>query len=90
MRQKSHSTDLSSEEIVKGIRGATRNCYSAEEKIRIVLDGLPGEHSIAEVLPSKALPRASTTAGRKSSSKPASGGLPARSPGPPPATKSKI
>ena len=46
MRQKSHSTDLSSEEIVKGIRRATRKRYSAEEKIRIVLDGLRGEQSI--------------------------------------------
>ena len=43
MRQKSHSTDLSSEEIVKGIRRATRKRYSAEEKIRIVLDGLRGD-----------------------------------------------
>ena len=49
MRQKSHSTDLSSEEIVKGIRRATRKRYSAEEKIRIVLDGLRGERSIAEL-----------------------------------------
>ena len=49
MRQKSHSTDLSSEEIVKGIRRATRKRYSAEEKIRIVLDGLRGEQSIAEL-----------------------------------------
>jgi hypothetical protein len=40
MRQKSHSTNLSSEEVVKGIRRATRKRYSAEEKIRIVLDGL--------------------------------------------------
>ena len=49
MRQKSHATDLSSEEIVKDIRRATRKRYSAEEKIRIVLDGLRGEHSIAEL-----------------------------------------
>ena len=49
MRQKSHSTDLSSEEIVKGIRRATRKRYSAEDKIRIVLDGLRGEQSIAEL-----------------------------------------
>src|SRR4030095_3593338 len=49
MRQKSHATDLSSEEVVKGIRRATRKRYSAEEKIRIVLDGLRGEHSIAEL-----------------------------------------
>ena len=49
MRQKSNSSDLSSEEIVKGIRRATRKRYSAEEKIRIVLDGLRGEQSIAEL-----------------------------------------
>ncbi|MGA7012387.1 MAG: IS3 family transposase [Pseudolabrys sp.] len=49
MRQKSRTTDLSSEEIVKGIRRATRKRYSAEEKIRIVLDGLRGERSIAEL-----------------------------------------
>jgi hypothetical protein len=36
MRQKSNSNDLSSEEIVKGIRRATRKRHSAEEKIRIV------------------------------------------------------
>ena len=49
MRRKSHATDLSSEEIVKDIRRATRKQYSAEEKIRIVLDGLRGEQSIAEL-----------------------------------------
>ena len=49
MRQKSNSNTLSSEEMVKGIRRATRKRYSAEEKIRIVLDGLRGEHSIAEL-----------------------------------------
>ena len=49
MRQKSRTTDLSSEEIVKNIRRATRRRHSAEEKIRIVLDGLRGERSIAEL-----------------------------------------
>lgn len=34
---------------VKDIRRATRRQYSAEEKIRIVLDGLRGEDSIAEL-----------------------------------------
>jgi len=34
---------------VKSIRRATRKHYSAEEKIRIVLDGLRGEASIAEL-----------------------------------------
>ncbi len=49
MRQKSGSTESSSERMVKTIRRATRKQYSAEEKIRIVLDGLRGEHSIAEL-----------------------------------------
>ena len=34
---------------MKDIRRATRRQYSAEEKIRIVLDGLKGEDSIAEL-----------------------------------------
>ena len=34
---------------VKVIRRATRKQYSAEEKIRIVLEGLRGEYSIAEL-----------------------------------------
>ena len=34
----------SSEQVVKDIRRATRKQYSAEEKIRIVLDGLRGEY----------------------------------------------
>ena len=38
-----------SEQVVKDIRRATRKQYSAEEKIRIVLDGLRGEYSIAEL-----------------------------------------
>jgi transposase len=49
MRQKSGTPKMSSERIVKDIRRATRKQYSAEEKIRIVLDGLRGEHSIAEL-----------------------------------------
>jgi len=49
MSQKSGTPKLSSEQVVKDIRRATRRQYSAEEKIRIVLDGLRGEHSIAEL-----------------------------------------
>jgi transposase len=49
MREKSHSGHLSSEQVVKDIRRATRRQFSAEEKIRIVLDGLRGEPSIAEL-----------------------------------------
>jgi len=49
MRQKSGQLESSSERLVKTIRRATRKQYSSEEKIRIVLDGLRGEHSIAEL-----------------------------------------
>lgn len=49
MSQKSLNSKSSSERLVKDIRRATRKHYSAEDKIRIVLDGLRGEHSIAEL-----------------------------------------
>ena len=49
MREKSNTTTSPSERLVKNIRRATRKHYSAEEKIRIVLDGLRGESSIAEL-----------------------------------------
>jgi transposase len=39
----------SAEKRVRDIRRATRKRYSAEEKIRIVLEGLRGENSIAEL-----------------------------------------
>ena len=39
----------SGERIVKDIKRKTRKRYSADEKIRIVLDGLRGEESIAEL-----------------------------------------
>lgn len=37
------------EKRVKNIRRKTRRKFSSEEKIGIVLDGLRGEHSIAEL-----------------------------------------
>ena len=49
MKQKTVSRVKSSEKIVKDIRRATRKRRSPEEKIRIVLDGLRGEESIAEL-----------------------------------------
>ena len=39
----------STESIVRDIKRNTRRKFSAEEKIRIVLDGLRGEDSIAEI-----------------------------------------
>lgn len=40
---------VSAEEVVRDIRRQTRRKYNAEEKIRIVLEGLRGEDSIAEL-----------------------------------------
>ena len=48
MRQRSE-TRATPEQIVKDIRRATRKHHSAEEKIRLVLEGLRGEYSIAEL-----------------------------------------
>ncbi len=49
MNQKSSTPPSPSERLVKDIRRATRKHYSAEDKIRIVLDGLRGDASIAEL-----------------------------------------
>src|SRR3954454_14356179 len=49
MRQKSVSVKETAAQVVKNIRRATRRQFSAEEKIRIVLSGLRGEDSIAEL-----------------------------------------
>src|SRR3954467_777876 len=49
MRQKPEPVKAPAERIVKDIRRATRRHFSAEEKIRIVLEGLRGEASIAEL-----------------------------------------
>ncbi len=48
MRQKSVSNG-SAEKHVNEIKRRTRRKYSAEEKIRIVLEGLRGDYSIAEL-----------------------------------------
>ena len=49
MRQTNGTRRSSGEKIVKEIKRATCKHYSTEEKIRIVLDGLRGEDSIAEL-----------------------------------------
>jgi transposase len=49
MSQKHKAKPGSAEQTVRDIRRATRKQYSAEEKIRIVLEGLRGEDSIAEL-----------------------------------------
>jgi transposase len=49
MKPKPGRPETPSERLVRDIRRVTRKQYSAEEKIRIVLDGLRGECSIAEL-----------------------------------------
>ena len=50
MRQhRKQQAPQNAEETVRDIRRATRRQFSAEEKIRIVLEGLRGEDSIAEL-----------------------------------------
>ncbi len=47
MTQKPGTSKASADKLIKNIRRKTRQNYSAEEKIRIVLAGLRGEESIS-------------------------------------------
>ena len=47
---------VSSESVVKDIRRRTRTKYSSEEKIRIVLEGIRGEESIANLCCREGMP----------------------------------
>ena len=49
MRQISGPEEQAAEDAIRDIRRATRRHFSAEEKIRIILEGLRGEESIAEL-----------------------------------------
>jgi transposase len=49
MRQKTGPEKQPAEDAIRDIRRATRRHFSAEEKIRVVLEGLRGEESIAEL-----------------------------------------
>jgi len=49
MKPRTKPKQTKATKVVKDIRRANRKLYSAEEKIRIVIDGLRGEHSIAEL-----------------------------------------
>jgi transposase len=50
MSQKSGPPETA-EQHIKNIRRVTRKRYSTEEKIRVVLSGVRGEYSIAELCP---------------------------------------
>jgi transposase len=68
MRNKQSKSKASAERVVKDIRRKTRRQFSPEEKIRIVLEGLRGDDSIAELCrkegPNHSGPRACITLGR--------------------------
>lgn len=49
MRRKSEPDKAPAEQVIKDIRRATHRHFSDEDKIRIVLEGLRGEESIAEL-----------------------------------------
>ena len=49
MRPKPSKPKATAEKVVKDIRRATRRHFSAEDKIGIVLEGLRGDDSIAEL-----------------------------------------
>ena len=49
MRQKPEALSEAAEKTVRDIKRATRRHFSAEDKIRIVIAGLRGEDSIAEL-----------------------------------------
>ena len=49
MKQKSGPGKAPAEQVLKDIRRQTRRQYSAEEKIRIVLEGLRGEENISDL-----------------------------------------
>ena len=49
MKLKSNQPKATAAQVVKDIQRATRRHYSTEDKIRIVLSGLRGEDSIAEL-----------------------------------------
>ena len=49
IKQKSQTRQAGAAKAIKDICRVTRKQYSVEEKIRIVLDGLSGEETIAEL-----------------------------------------
>ena len=51
MTDRNESRPRSADKTVRDIRRATRRKFSAEEKIRIVLEGLRGEEAIAGTMP---------------------------------------
>jgi transposase len=77
MGQKSETRQTGAAKAIKDICRATRKQYSAEEKIRIVLDGLRGEETIAELCRREGIAQSIYYKWSKEFWKLASAGLPA-------------
>ena len=69
MRQKSVPAKEPANQIVTDIRRATRRHFSPEDKIRVALEGLRGEDSIAALCRGEGIVETSIPAGRRTSSK---------------------
>jgi transposase len=67
MNKKSGTSKDAADKLVKNIRRKTRQTYSSEEKIRIVLAGLRGEESISALCRREGISEACITAGRRNS-----------------------
>jgi hypothetical protein len=65
MRPKFSSAKKHAEQVVEDIRRATRRHFSAEDNIRIVLEGLLDEDSMKSCAARNASPRACITPGRR-------------------------
>ena len=65
MKQRPTGRTSSSEKIIRDIKRNTRKHYSAEENIRIVLDGVRGEASIAELCRREGIAQSLTYKGSK-------------------------
>lgn len=77
MTAKSSNPKKLAEQMAQDIRQATHRHLSAEDKMRIVLDGLLGEDTLPSCAARKALPSAYITPGPRSSWRPASVAWPA-------------
>ena len=76
MRSKRANPKAPAERVVKDIRRKTRRQFSAEEQIRIVLEGLRGDDSIAELCRKEGMAQSLYTHGRRSLWRLAGAGLP--------------
>ena len=87
MRQKSGPEKQPAEDAIRDIRRATRRHFSAEEKIRVVPEGLRGEESIAELCRREGIASSMYYGWSKESWRPARGDSPATQPAPRPPTR---